>query len=256
MSRGGALALTALTALTACTGPRADGDSRTLTVLAASSLTEAFTDIAADFEAAAPGTDVVLSFAGSQSLAAQVRHGIDADVFASADPWHARSLAAAGLLTAPRPFAGNRLVLAVPEGGPASLADLPAAERIVLGADTSPIGRYTDMLLDAATARYGGAWRAGVDARVVSREPNVRLVATKVAMGEADAAIVYATDAREGLRRVDLPEHLAPPTACLHGRLTASPRATLADAWLAHVASPAGQARLAEHGFQPVAAAP
>lgn len=227
---------------------------RTLTVLAASSLTEAFGDLEADFEAAHAGVDVVLSFAGSQALATQVRHGVRADVVASADAAHAEALAAEGLVSTPRAFAGNALVLALAAEAPAvTLETLPEVGSLVLGAPEVPVGRYTDALLEAAAARYGAGWREAVEARVVSREGNVRLVLSKVALGEADAAVVYATDlaAGEGVRGVELPAELAPRSRYLHAALVDAPAPTLAAAWLALVESPQGQARLAAHGFLP-----
>jgi len=242
-----------LSALTSCGAHPEPARTRPLTVLAAASLTDAFTDIERGFEAAHPDVDVTLSFAGSQALATQVRHGLAADVFASADARHIDALASEGLVLAPRSFAENTLVLAVSEtfGGAVDLEHLPDVGSLVVGADEVPVGRYTKTLLDTAQARYGDAWRAGVEARIVSREPNVRLVLTKVAMGEADAAIVYATDvaAMSGARAVPLPEGLSPRSAYLEARLTAAPAPELADAWLAYVASPQGRAALSARGF-------
>ncbi len=240
-----------------CSGAAPPAAPRALTVLAASSLTGAFTDLAREFEAAHPGARVTLSFAGSQALAAQIRHGIAADVYASADSDLTAALAAEGLLATPRDFAGNRLVLAVPDGAtaPTSLADLPSAGTLVVGADAAPVGRYTADLLAAAGTRYGPDWRAAVEARVASREPNVRLVAAKVALGEADAAIVYATDVvgLDGVHGVSLPADLAPTARYVHGRLAAAPAPRLAEDWLAHVDSDAGQAVLVAAGFTPAA---
>lgn len=239
-------------ALLACaTGPRPESPP-TLTVLAASSLTEAFEDIAEDFEAAHPGVRVELSFAGSQALATQVRHGLRADVFASADPDHLASLAAEGLLADAEAFAENALVLAVPRGRAlgASLARLPELGALVVGGEQVPVGRYTDALLDAAERRHGEAWRAEVEARVVSREPNARMVLAKLDMGEADAAIVYATDARISDAVEALPLPKAPRAVYAQAPLVEARSTELAQAWMAHVRSPEGQAALSARGFR------
>ncbi|MCB9793156.1 MAG: molybdate ABC transporter substrate-binding protein [Alphaproteobacteria bacterium] len=240
--------LVALTLLACANRP---APPHTLTVLAASSLTEAFEDIAQDFEAAHPGVEVALSFAGSQALATQIRQGLRADVFASADPEHVRALREEGLLGPAQAFAENALVLARPRGrgGEADLAHLPELGTLVLGGAQVPVGRYTDALLEAGERRHGAAWREAVEAQVVSREPNVRLVLTKLSLGEADAAIVYATDARvaDGVEALPLPE--APRAVYVQAPLAESRSQALAEAWLAQVRSPEGQAALAARGF-------
>jgi molybdate transport system substrate-binding protein len=225
-----------------------------VTVLAASSLSDAFSEVEAGFEADHPGVDVVISFAGTQTLATQLRHGLVADAIAAADGEHVAALAREGLVADDAPFATNRLVLALAPGvSAAGLERLPDLGRIVLGAPEAPVGRYTARLLDAAEGRYGEAWRAAVEAAVVSREPSVRLVVAKLALGEADAALVYATDLEgaPGVRAVALPEDLAPLAVYHQARVVGSPHPDLARAWLDHVAGPAGRASLARHGFGP-----
>lgn len=247
-----------LLGLLGCLGePVADAgqpERQTLTVLAASSLTDAFADLERVFEARHPQVDVVVSVAGSQTLATQVRHGLRADVLASADSHHIAELWSEGLASVPLAFAANELVLAVHEGVhvPAGLEQLPSLERLVVGADQVPVGRYTDALLDAAEGRYGSAWRASVEDRVVSREPNVRLVAAKVGLGEADAALVYATDvaATDGLRPVELPEDLRPDVGCFHALVVGSASPQLALSWMDFVESAEGQQVLAARGFR------
>ncbi|MCB9676836.1 MAG: molybdate ABC transporter substrate-binding protein [Alphaproteobacteria bacterium] len=221
-------------------------------VVAASSLTEAFGDLEQAFEAQNPGVDVQLSFAGSQTLATQIHHGLPADVFASADLEHLSGLQAEGRVGEPRAFAGNALVVAVREGHePVAIASLPHAGSLVVGVPEVPVGRYTIALLDAATARYGDPWRDAVERAVVSREGNVRLVLAKVAAGEADAAVVYATDAAAvpGVVGSPVPADLAPSIRYHHARLTDSPQPELAARWLAFVEGPEGQRLLAARGF-------
>lgn len=238
--------------LLACTPQAAhQADTREITVLAASSLTDALHDAAVAFEAAHPGTTVTLSFAGSQALATQIRHGMDADVFASADAQHVLELADQGLVATPTAFAGNRLALAVSPTlpGPLTLETLPSAERVVVGGPHVPLGRYTDALLTAAAAEYGASWRDAVEQRIVSREPNARLVVAKVGLGEADAAVVYATDAAPEVSLVPLPQGLSPAPVYLHAPL--APASPLALQWIAFLESDAGQATLTAHGFVP-----
>ena len=154
-----------------------------LTVFAASSLREAFTELAREFEQAHPGVQVALDFAGSQELRVQLENGAAADVFASADDRQMEKLHRRGIV-----FAHNEPVLIAPRDNPAGLRsfeDLAKAKRVVLGAPEVPIGAYSEKILEAA----------GIAPRVVSRELNVRQVLAKVALGEADAAIVYRTDA-------------------------------------------------------------
>lgn len=229
--------------LLACSTPE-----QALTVAAASSLTEAFEDLEVVFEAEHPGVDVQLVFAGSQTLATQIRHGLGADVYASADQPLVDRLVEEGLAEAPAPFATNRLVLVAPAGRPAAdLATLGELGDLVVGMPSVPVGHYTATLLDAATREYGAAWREAVDAHIVSREPNTRRVLAKVALGEADGAVVYATDARiADVTSAPLPDALAPRARYLDARLHDGP---LPRAWRALVRSPAGRQVLVDHGF-------
>jgi len=227
-----------------------------LTVFAASSLRDAFQDLGRNLEQQHPGTSVSFNFAGSQELRTQVEHGARADVFASADPRTLRALAGAGLALEPQVFARNEPVIVVPAGNPAgihSLADLPRSRRLVVGAPEVPIGEYTVRILEAASRRYGPAFGAAVESRVASRELNVRQVLAKVALGEADAAIVYRTDAlasRGAVEVISIPPELNVvaeyPIAVLRG----APQAGLARAFVELVLSSAGRAVLARHGFQ------
>ena len=227
-----------------------------LTVFAASSLRDAFQDLGRNLEQQHPGTSVSFNFAGSQELRTQVEHGARADVLASADPRTLRALAGAGLSLEPQVFARNEPVIVVPVGNPAgidALADLPRARRLVVGAPEVPIGEYTVRILEAASRRYGPAFGAAVESRVASRELNVRQVLAKVALGEADAAIVYRTDAmasRGAVEVISIPPELNVvaeyPIAVLRG----APQAGLARAFVELVLSSAGRAVLARHGFQ------
>jgi molybdate transport system substrate-binding protein len=227
-----------------------------LTVFAASSLRDAFQDLGRSFEQQHPGTSVSFNFAGSQELRTQVEHGARADVLASADPRTLRALADAGLALQPQVFARNEPVIVVPAGNPAgihSLADLPRARRLVVGAPEMPIGEYTVRILEAASRRYGPAFGAAVEARIASRELNVRQVLAKVALGEADAAIVYRTDAlasRGAAEVISIPLELNVVAEYPIAVLRDAPTPGLARAFVELVLSSAGQAALARHGFQ------
>lgn len=171
------------------------------------------------------------------------------------------ALVLAGRVSAPVTFARSEPVIVVSReaaGTVQSLLDLPRAERIVLGGPEVPIGRYAARLLDRADARLGDDFRARVEAQVVSREPNVRQVLTKVRLGEADAAIVYRTDALTAPDVVvvpvppDLTVTAEYPVAVVVG--AESPR--LARAWIALLRSDAGRAALSRAGFLPPDAGP
>ncbi len=195
---------------TGCDSARDQPGRVALTVLAASSLTEAFQDLERDFEAAHPNVDVQLTFAGSQVLRLQIQQGAKVDVFASANESHMQALVATGHLAAPRVFAQNELVLIVPPSNPAGIhtfADLGTASRIVIGSSNVPVGIYTRQVFERAASALGDAFVARVRQQVVSEENNVRLVRAKVELGEADAAVVYRTDAAasDRVRVVSIP---------------------------------------------------
>ncbi|ACY16803.1 molybdate ABC transporter substrate-binding protein [Haliangium ochraceum] len=258
---GALLLLTGALALGLGSGCARDAEpdaTPTLQVFAASSLTEAFDALARGFERAHPGTRVALSFAGSQVLRLQIEQGARADVYASANGAHMDALRAAALLGASEVFAHNQLVVITPRDNPAGIerfADLARAERLVIGADTVPVGVYTRALFEraASDARpgLGPDFAAAVRAHVVSAESNVRLVRAKVELGEADAAIVYRTDAlaSERVRVVPVPAELAAPAGYHIGVLANAAHADAARAWLAYLGSHEGRATLRAHGF-------
>jgi molybdate transport system substrate-binding protein len=253
-SARGTLAALALTLSAGCARPA----PAELTVFAAASLQDAFGVLAHRFEAEHPGVSVRCSFAGSQELRAQLERGADADVFAAADARHLEALRAAGRVEAPRVFAENALAVVVPAdarpGGPElrKLEDLGAAERIVLGAEETPIGRYTERFLRQAQAVLGEEAMRTVRARVVSRELNVRQVLAKVSLGEADVGIVYRSDARAAsgsVRELPLPPSLEVRAEYPIARVSDSGHRELAEQFIDLVLSAEGRRALKDAGF-------
>ena len=181
--------------------------SRTLTVFAAASLADAFTEIGIAFETANPGAAVVFSFAGSQTLRTQIEAGAPADVFASANSTEMDLLIDAGLVAAgaPQVFLSNKLAVILPPTNPKGVEQLQDLARpglkLVLAAEEVPVGGYARQALDKMNGSFGKEFKAQVLANVVSNEDNVKQVVAKVQLGEADAGIVYASDANRPKRR-------------------------------------------------------
>jgi molybdate transport system substrate-binding protein len=222
---------------------------RSVVVLGAASLTDAFKAIGKRFEAAQPGVTVESSFASSSTLVAQIKEGSPGDVFASADESTMQAASNAGeLAAAPRIFATNRLTIVVPKGNPkqvASLADLARSGVIVaLAAPTVPAGRYASQALA----------KAGVTVANASQEIDVRAVLNKVAMDEADAGIVYVTDIRaaaEQVQAVPIPDAYNVIAQYPIARLKRAADVETATVFVDYVLSPAGQSTLKEFGFLP-----
>jgi molybdate transport system substrate-binding protein len=189
-------------------------------------------------------------------LRLQIEQGAPADVYAAADRAHAAALVEAGLLEPPRVFARNALVVAVPARGArvVALADLARpGVRVVTGAPAVPAGRYAAEALQRleAAGGLGPGFAARVRANVVSEETNVRAVLSKVVLGEADAGIVYATDAAAAgaaVRALELPADVlaAYPLGVVRG---AADRPA-AVAFVEMVLAERGQAILRRHGFR------
>jgi molybdate transport system substrate-binding protein len=220
----------------------------TLTVLGASSLTAALSKYGEGFE----GATVRSSFAGSDQLAAQVRQGARADVFASADTGYPAQLYREGLVEKPVVFARNRLVVVVPEGSAVhSLADLNRpGTKIVIGDPSVPVGAYTREVL----GRLSAAEQAAILDNVRSEEPEVSSVLAKVTGGAADAGFVYVTDAKsvEGqVQAVQLPARLQPDVAYGAAVLSGSENPQVARRYLDGLLHGPGAADLREAGFLP-----
>ena len=223
-----------------------DADDRLL-VFAAASLTDAFGEVEAAFEAANPGVDVAFSFAGSSSLREQILEGAPAGVFASASGTTMDAVAdAGGLAGEPVVFARNLLQIAVPAGNPGGVSGLDdfADADLLLGlcAEGVPCGDFGREALAAA----------GVDPAVDTNEPDVRSLLTKIEAGELDAGIVYVTDvlaAGDRVEGVEIPDELNVVASYPIAALADAPDPAAAAAFVAFVLSPEGQAILAGYGF-------
>lgn len=234
-----------------------------LTIFAAASLTEAFTEIGEAFKAAHPGTEVTFNFTGSQQLAQQLAQGAPADVFASANQLQMEAVVEAGRVVAgnPQVFAHNRLVVIYPKGNPAGLAGLrdlaKPGLKLVLAAKEVPVGGYTIQFLEKASqsSDFGADFMDRVLSNVVSYEENVRAVYNKVALDEADAGIVYATDIPkdnpDAVGKVDIPDKLNVVAEYPIAPVNDSSYPELAGEFVAYLLSPQGQEILAEYGFSP-----
>ena len=218
-----------------------------ITIFAGSSLTDAFKNAADEITRTNPDARFTFNFGSSSTLATQIVNGAPADVFASADDANMQKVLDAKLTDgAAMPFVSNRLQIAVAPGNPkkiGGLADLARADVVlVLAAPTVPAGKYA---LEALT-------KAGVTAKPVSQEVDVRAVLNKVSLGEADAGIVYVTDVKSAPGRVtgvDIPEQQQVIARYPIAVIKESKNSRLARGFVDHLLSPAGQSVLAEFGF-------
>src|SRR6266571_7045976 len=230
-----------------------------IVVFAASSLTDVFQDMATSFQQANPRARLTFNFGASSQLATQLGQGASADVFASADTVQMDNAKKSGAVTGQdRIFAGNRLVLITPKDNPAHINSVKDRAndgvKFVTAQPSVPIGTYTAQMLDKASAdpSYGADYKSKVMANTVSQEDNVRQVVSKVQLGEADAAIVYSTDAtpqvRDQLQIIQVPDPLQTlasyPIAVAKGNNPAG-----GEAFVAYVLGADGQATLAKWGF-------
>jgi molybdate transport system substrate-binding protein len=219
----------------------------TITVFAAASLKAAFTKLAGDFEAKNPGTKVMLSFAGSSDLAAQISQGAPADVFASADTKNMAKLTDASLVEGPpQDFATNVLTIAVPAANPASIGSLADLARpgvkVVICANQVPCGAATKTVEK----------EAGIALKPVSEESSVTDVLGKVTSGEADAGLVYVTDVKAAggkVKGIDFAESATAVNMYPIAAVRTSRNQALAAAFIAAVVGPEGKTVLGDAGF-------
>lgn len=252
-----ALALLTTASLVACGGTASSGSSAsasgpadtvtgTITVFAAASLQDAFSTLAADFEAAHPGADVTFEFQGSQDLVSSLKEGASADVLATANTTTMDDAAGASLVGAPSEFATNSLVLIVPAGNPKGVTGIDdgslAGADLVVCAPQVPCGEATQKV----------AAELGTTLNPVSEEQKVTDVRGKVESGEADAGIVYTTDAAgagDKVETIALPQNSVVnhyPIAVTHSATNSAG----AQAFMDYVLSDAGQQVLQDtYGF-------
>jgi molybdate transport system substrate-binding protein len=235
-----------------------------LNVFAAASLTEPFGEIGKLFETDHPGATAVFNFAGSQQLAQQIIQGAPADVFASANKTQMKAVIDAGGIVSgtQQSFTKNRLVVIYPQDNPAGLKELKDLAnpglKLILAAKEVPVGGYSLDFLDKATAdpAFGATFKEDVLKNVVSYEDNVKSVLTKVALGEADAGIVYTSDISgqyaSNVGRLDIPDALNVIASYPIAPVKESKNPDLAQAFIDLVLSAKGQEILEKYNFIPV----
>lgn len=231
---------------------------RSLTVFAAASLTDAFQDLGKGFSTTHPGVEIVFNFAGSQALRTQIEEGAEADVFASANHKEMDALADSGaLIGEDKPFATNLLTIIVAPGNPGAIEsphDLAKpGVKLVLAAEDVPAGNYARQALARFAEVYGASFPETALQNVVSNEDNVKQVVAKVQLGEADAGIVYETDAAAAseLDTVSIPEAQNVIAEYPIAVLAEGDHVSLATEFVEYVLSPEGQGILQTWGFRP-----
>ena len=244
-------ASTAILGLAGCGddgGPGATGEPR-LTVSAAASLKAAFEEYGGSFSGATPR----FSFAGSAELAAQIRQGVEPDVYAAANTKLPDQLFGEGLVEKPVSFAGNRLVIAVAAGNDdiEEIGDLTRdGLKLAIGAESVPVGEYTHEVLSRLPADESKA----ILANVRSEEPDVSGVVGKLAQGGADAGFLYITDvtaAGDGVRAIELPESLRPSVEYGAAVVDGAKEPEAARRFVDGLLSGAGAEALRKAGFEP-----
>jgi molybdate transport system substrate-binding protein len=243
-----------LVAISACGG---NPQKQEIVVFAASSLTDAFDEIAAEFEASHPGVHVLANYGSSSELATQLIEGAAADVYASANQAQMQVAIDAGRIAGePSGFVTNRLTIIVPADNPAGIetyADLAnTGVQLILAAPGVPVRDYSNQSI----VLMGDAdFQAAVYANLVSEEPNARQVATKVSLGEADAGIVYTSDVTadiaDSVLQIEIPHELNVLATYPIAVVSEAPSSSLAQALVDFVLSPEGQAILQSWGFRP-----
>ena len=239
-----------------------EGEGGKLTVLAASSLTDAFGELAARFEEQNPGVEVRQSFESSSTLLAQLQQGAPADVFASASEEEMQMAVEEGLTEGePEVFVKNREVIMVPKDNPAGIRDFEdIAEpgvRLVLAEEGVPAADYALEILGKAEEEYGPGFEKDVLGNVVSREADVRASVNRVVVGDADATFGYASDStpdiRDRVEVVPIPEDLNIVATYPVAALGDAKEPELARRWLDLVTGEEGQRVLEKWGFEPAA---
>ncbi len=261
------ISISALSGLPACGQASGGGEGgekgeRTLTILAASSLTDAFGELGQTFEEQNEGVQVKQSFGASSDLLVQIQQGAPADVFASAAQEEMDTAVKDGLVNGtPQVFVKNREVVMVPKDNPAnieSLRDVAKPDiKLVLAQKDVPAADYAVEILGKANAQYGDDFEEDVLSNVVSREADVRAAVNRVVVGDADATFGYASDYTPDIRGrvkvVPIPPDLNIIATYPIAALKDAKDPKLAKKWVDLVTSEEGQRVLEKWNFEPAA---
>lgn len=232
-----------------------------LTIYAAASLAEAFSHLGEVFESSHPNVEVVISYAGSQQIAQQLSQGAPGDLFASANAKQMENVISAGRVMsgADQEFIQNQLMVILPGDNPGIIAGvrdlIKPGLRLILADKSVPVGLYSQEMLERANQQigFGEDYKEKVLGNVVSYEENVRAVLTKITLGEADAGIVYVSDAAgaqgEDIRMIPIPEEINVTASYYIAPLRDSSEKDLGLDFIALVLSPEGQDILNGYGF-------
>lgn len=253
------IALVAILAFLALSPVQAQ-TKKTLTIFAASSLTDAFKEMKTAFEAENKDAEIVFNFGASSTLATQLKEGAPADIFASANNSQMTvAIDAKRIAGKPRTFAKNRLVLITPADNPAKITGLKdlakAGVKLVIAAPKVPVRDYTDAMLEKLTKlpAYGADYKTAFLKNVVSEEDNVRQVSAKVALGEADAGFVYRSDVTPDITSkvtvFPIPDSINTLATYPIAITDNTPNADLAKKFIDYVVSDAGQKTLVKWNF-------
>lgn len=262
MVRGAAAVITVALAVAGCGGSSSGGNavaggsspspsssaiSGTVNVFAAASLTEAFTTLGKQFEAAHPGVKVVFDFGPSSGLAEQINQGAPADVFASASTKNMDQVVSAGGAWNPTPFVKNVMEVAVPPSNPAHIASVndlaKNGVKVALCQSQVPCGATAQKVFT----------NAKITVKPVTQEVDVKSVLSKVELGEVDAGVVYVTDVRSAGSKVKgttIPESVNASTSYPIAALTKAQNAAAARTFVAYVLSSQGASVLTADGFE------
>jgi len=221
--------------------------SGNITVFAAASLTESFTELGKQFESANPGTKVTFSFGASSALAQQINSGAPADVFASASPKNMDQVVDAGGASNPKVFATNKMEIATPPNNPADIASVSdlakSSIKTALCQPQVPCGSVAQQVFT----------NAKITVKPVTLEPDVKSVLTKVQLGEVDAGMVYVTDVKaagDKVKGVEISDDVNASTDYPIAALAKSGNPAVGSAFVDLVLSPAGEGVLNAAGFQ------
>ena len=233
-----------------------------LTIFAAASLKDALAKARTAYEAANPGTTLIVTTDSSAALETKIEQGAPADVFLSADTSNPQRLVDGGFAAGPPvEFAGNELVIVIPANVPNDI-QVPAGlltpgVRIIAAGDDVPVTRYAKQVLDKLSKLpgYPADFAAKYESNVVSREENVRAVLAKIELGEGDAAIVYNTDAlaSKSVARIEIPAAANVRAAYAGVAVKGSAHTSAAADFVDWLVSGAGQEVLGQFGFLPPA---